>query len=272
MGVISTLKNILRETRCAADVAADVRSWLQLSLDAVLFRALKLGTFGLRNQERTVRLRDGIRITYRLNRGDIQGMREIWYDQVYRLPFEGTTNSIVDLGANIGLTSIYLSKRYGAHTIVAVEPDRDNLRLIRRNFAQNGIVGQIIDAAIGASDGKVRFAADNDSNLGRVSEQGREVDMISMKTLMERANLEHIDVLKMDIEGGEGPLLAGPTPWLSQVHGIIAEFHPDRIDYPLCVSQIERAGLRWVPPGSIYRKTTDCFVSERVQTHVPERC
>ncbi len=261
-----TVGHVLRELRAAAGLAADARSFARLALDCLLYRALKIGAVGQRDRERNVNLRGGVKLTYRLNRGDIQSLREIWYDQIYRLPFRARVETVVDLGANIGFTSVYLAKRYGARRVVAVEPDASNAGLARRNLEQNAIDGDVVEAAIGPADGTARFTAGADSNLGRVGAEGRAVAMISMNTLCERHGLERIDVLKMDIEGGEQQLLSGQTGWLSRVRSMIAEFHPDVVDYAGCVARIQDAGLRWIEPGSVFRLTTDCFVAAEVPT------
>ncbi len=247
-----------------------MRSCGQLALDVFLYRAIKFGAFGMRNRERTVRLRNGITLTYRLNRGDMQSVREVWYDHVYRLPFESSVETVVDLGANIGLSSVYFAKHYAATTIVAVEPDPANVRLLRRNLGQNGIAASVVEAAIGPTDGMLRFSNHVDSNLGRASSEGDEVPMVSMETLCARHELTRIDVLKMDIEGGEQQLLDGPIQWLSHVKSVMAEFHPDRVDYPGCVARIEGAGFRWIRPGSVYPASTDCFLKRNIPTLLAE--
>ena len=105
-------------------------------------------------------LRDGTRLTYRRNRGDIQAIREIWLDEVYSPPREaqGLPN-VVDLGANIGFTSVYLARRLRPACIVAVEPDPENARILRRNLEQNDIHSIVIEAAVGPYDGTTGFLA-----------------------------------------------------------------------------------------------------------------
>ncbi len=49
--------------------------------------------------------------------------------------------------------------------------------------------------------------------------------------MIETSGIETIDLLKMDIEGGEQALLTGDTAWLSSVNAIVAEFHPSVVDY-----------------------------------------
>ena len=76
-----------------------------------------------------LRLRGGVTITYRFNKGDIWSVREVWLFECYRPPFEIAIDHVLDLGANIGLTSLWLAKRYGCGRIIAVEPSAANARL-----------------------------------------------------------------------------------------------------------------------------------------------
>ena len=87
----------------------------------------------------------------------------------YKLPFAATVRVVVDLGANIGLTSLWMSRHHPVHTCVAVEPSPDNAALVRENLA--GTPTTVIEAAIGPRDGTVLFAESHESNLGRIAEQ-----------------------------------------------------------------------------------------------------
>jgi FkbM family methyltransferase len=257
---IATLRGIAKELCGATRVTADFHSFIRLAMDICLSRLLKLGGFGIRDRERTIKLRNGAVITYRLNRGDIQGIREVWFDEVYRLPCKDPGGQIIDLGANIGLTSVYFAKTYKTDFIVAVEPNQANVKLARRNFEQNSIVARVIEAAIGPIDGVAHFSDATESNMGHVSDQGREIRMLSMPTLLNSEGIGSIDLLKMDIECGEQALLSEGTEWLDRVQVIIAEFHPTCVDYPGLRDTLIRRGFTWIKPGSIYPKTTDTFI------------
>ena len=201
-----------------------------------------------------IRVRGGLQLHYRLNRGDIQSIREVWIDECYRLPFDLKPSRLVDLGANIGLTSLWFAHRYGCQTIIAVEPSPENARLTRLNLEGNQIVAEVIEAAIGPRDGTAMFQDAGESNLGRLdpTSGGRAVAMLSMETLLRRLPPgAEIDLIKMDIEGGEGPLLQDDdVKWLSRVRSIIAEFHPTLIDYPAVIKSVERQGFRYFPAHS----------------------
>jgi FkbM family methyltransferase len=177
------IRDFGRELRGASHFApaSRPRYWA----DAVAYRVLRLAPSLASDRLRTLRLRDGTRISYCLNRGDIQAIREI------------------------GFTSVYFARRHGARTCIAVEPDARNVRLLRRNLEQNGINATVFEAAVGSRDGTANFAANSESNLGRLAETGVPVKMLSMRTLLDELGDRRIDLLKVDIEGGEGELFRG---------------------------------------------------------------
>jgi FkbM family methyltransferase len=229
--------------------------------DAVAYRILKFVRLPASGRMRTLQMIDGTLLSYRLNRGDIQAIREIWLSQTYSPPLPSQSFGVfVDLGANIGFTTLYFARRYGAHTCVAVEPDPDNARLLRHNLAQNGIRATIFEAAVGPRDGSVRFAQDRESNLGRVAAEGVTVPMVSMDTVVHATAHDRVDLLKMDIEGGEAELFAGPTGWLDTIDAIMMEFHPDVADPNPILSTIKARGFRHIRAGSIREGSTDAFV------------
>lgn len=259
-----TVRAAWRESLGALRLCDDPRSRARLVGDVMLYRVLRLYRLPRVNALRRIRLRTGEVVAYRLNRGDIQSIREVLLDEVYRLPFPLEPKVIVDLGANIGLTSLYLKNRYEPAVVIAVEADATNAELTRRNCEPLGVT--VIEAAIGPHDGIARFFASNESNLGAVSGpdgEGTEVPMISMPTLLDDLGITTIDLLKMDIEGGEQVLLDGPTEWLSRVRAIIAEFHPGVVDYEGLVRRLVEHGFRYFPAGSAWPGSMDAFVREQ---------
>jgi len=56
-----------------------------------------------------------------------------------------------------------------------------------------------------------------------------------------------VDLVKMDIEGGEGPLLQENLGWLPCVKSLIVEFHPQIIDYTAAIRSIESQGFQYIP-------------------------
>ncbi len=241
--------------------AREVSSFFRFAMDQFLVRLSRIIPMASMGTERIIRLRGNINVCYRLNLGDIQSIREVWLDEAYRLPFPSKPGVLVDLGANIGMTSCWLAKRYGFSTIIAVEPSSTNARLARLNFQLNGLKASVIEAAAGPSDGVVLFEENTSSNAGHVADRGQPVQMLSMQSILRDLSDDvSVNLVKLDIEGGEEPLLSGNLAWLDRVDGIIAEFHPSMIDYPRMVKILQAAGFTYIPAGSAHPGSMDSFV------------
>jgi FkbM family methyltransferase len=220
--------------------------WARLFGDILLFRVMRFARLPREDAPRTVNMRDGTVLTYRLNRGDIQVLREIWLDEVYMPPPEAAgLQTVVDLGANIGFTSVYLFRRLNARHVTAVEPDPANVRILERNLRQNDVCATVISAAVGPVDGLATFRRDRASNRGRLETDGDlNVSVISMNQLLNHVPQPDSRVfLKVDIEGGEEQLFTGDLSWLGRFDCLMAELHPEVADMRRITTLIEQAGL-----------------------------
>src|SRR3984893_7600762 len=203
--MIGSFLGVLDEIMRSARVCANLKSFLRLSLDLFLCRRPLLDLISAKrmNKERSVSLRGGITLTYRLNKGDIWSLREIWLFDCYKFPADIHPQRILDLGANIGLTSVWLASRYRAKKLVAVEPLTSNEALARRNLNQNHLDAVVVPAAVGCQGGSVTFMEHPESTFGKANyaESGA-TRLISMSTLLETYWDEgRIDLLKLDIQG-----------------------------------------------------------------------
>jgi FkbM family methyltransferase len=186
------------------------------------------------------------------------------------LPFRSSPAVFVDLGANIGLTSLWIHSKYGCERIIAIEPDKGNAQVARENFALNDVPGEVIEAAIGPRDGIARFACNSLSNLGKVvcttqpaaAHATVDIQMISMATVLEKLSDDScIDLLKIDIEGGEQELFQeNSCKWLAKVNAIIIEFHPGLVDCDTLVRHLEQRGFDHIPPNSVFPGNVEAFV------------
>ena len=257
---MTVLNALVSDLRASVRLAADARSRLRLSMDFVLSRLIGLVPRGQRNRVREVGLRGEIKIRYRLNKGDLHSIREIWFQQAYRLPFADPSGVLLDLGANIGMASLWLAKSYSFTQVIAVEPDPNNAALVRQNLELNGIAGQVLEAAIGPKEAMARFEFSELSNLGKLSENGTLVQMISVGTIIQKFAVTRFALVKVDIEGGEQELFDGPTQWLARTDAIIIEFHPTIVDYPRLTRLVSSNGFRYIPAHSCSPDNMDSFI------------
>lgn len=257
-----TLAGVWRELRWGAQVAKDRRSLVRFGADVFLYRILRLLPVSSVNRERCIRLKGNVNLNYRLNRGDIEGIREVWVEECYRLPFPMRPSTVIDLGANIGLTSIFLAHRYQCTTTIAVEPVDTNAELARRNLLENGVRGQVVEAAVGPYGGSIGFSLHRDSNRGRTGGDEHRVPMISMDNVLAMVPGGRVDLLKVDIEGGEEDLLLGEISWLDKVGSLVIEFHPPLVDQARLVEILRTAGFRYIAAGSVWPGSMDSFVRD----------
>ena len=222
------------------------RRWI---IDVLAYRAMSLAPVGrfYKKREakriRVIRTKQGATLYYRTNRGDIQGIREIFIDEIYRLPDHVKVSGLVDFGANIGLATVWLATTYQLEGVIAVEPLEENARILRANVRANGIACQVIEAAVGTSNGVTFFAETAESNLGHVASEGIEIPLINVLDIVHELPFA-APLLKMDIEGGEGELLqAIDSNWVRSFSAIVMEMHPEIVDVGVLVQEITRQGF-----------------------------
>ena len=184
------------------------------------------------NTEFTAELRTGD--------SDVETFRQVFINEEYNI--EGLPSDIrviVDLGANIGLSALYFASRYPDAKILAVEPDRSNFVLLRRNTMQIAERCETLNAAIWGEDTEllVKTHTEDGRYLGGWGVQtidektsagmrAAKVEAVSMTSLKTRFRLDKIDILKVDIEGAEFELFSlGDLSWLDSVRSVVVETH-----------------------------------------------
>jgi len=136
---------------------------------------------------------------------------------------------LVDAGANIGLAAIGMAQAAPEHAVLlAVEPDTANAGHLRHNLRANGVTrGRVEELALGSRTGEGRFSADaGNSATGHLvtapsATKGprREIATVPVQRLdrlLAQQGCERLDVLKVDVEGGEDDVLAGAGDLLAR--------------------------------------------------------
>lgn len=158
--------------------------------------------------------------------GDIFVLYEVFGSDCYKPPPGLSLNTIVDLGANVGCATLYLSSIAPSAKFICVEPVPSNVEILRRNLASvRGVT--VVQAAISGKSGVVAFDDQRPAWGGKISTSGQlDVEAMSIDDLFARYAPEGmIDLVKMDIEGAEADVFSGPMRWLDRVRCITAELH-----------------------------------------------
>jgi FkbM family methyltransferase len=128
---------------------------------------------------------------------------------------------VLDLGANVGFAAMLLAERYPYAEIVCVEPAPDTFVVLRANTAGFERI-RALNLAVGG-DEPVFFDLSAPSVERRAADDGTEVPGVSLHRLLDDLGWEHVDLLKIDIEGAEFTVLADEA--MSRVGAVVGEIH-----------------------------------------------
>jgi FkbM family methyltransferase len=189
--------------------------------------------------------------------------REIFIARTYAVSTSAKRiTKIIDAGANIGLATLFFAHEFPSAEIHCFEPSAVSFEFLQRNLVRNGVRAELHPYAVGAQDGEREFfyLEDTAGDIGHsMSRKLRDVfedqeklrshyvQVRSLRPLLE----QEVDILKLDIEGGEGELLPAIEDRLPIVRHVVMEFHhiPDSSLLGDTLNVFERAGHRYSIEG-----------------------
>lgn len=156
---------------------------------------------------------------------------EVWMDHCYQVTLKASSiGYIIDVGANVGLSSLYFHDYFPQAAILSVEPSPDNLPSLQLNTQQIDAI-TIITAAVSDQVGNTTMSTDTVGYNHKIDEgNGVEVTCITMSHLLQSyATSYPVLFVKMDIEGGELAVFESNTSWLLEIPRLIIETHGETI-------------------------------------------
>ena len=174
-------------------------------------------------------------------------IRQIFGDRLYSFRCRSEAPVIIDCGAHTGMASLYFKECYPRAKIVAFEADAELAEMCRSNLKSFGAEDvEVKTAAVWTHEEGVTFAQSSD-DAGHVVEAatGIKVPSIRLRTLLDR----RIDLLKLDVEGAEFPVVEDCGERLAQADHIIAEVHtlgPEQAAVGKMLARLESLGFRYV--------------------------
>lgn len=168
----------------------------------------------------------------------------------------------VDVGANIGTSTVSALRSHRFGSAVCCEPEEENFRLLRANLALNDLDGRTEPLRVGVSDrigrsnlvvtggpaGKSRVVLDRrrieDKKGGRAARRLEDptvelpemtvaqVELVTLDRLARSGVIdrERLGMVWIDAEGHEGHILQGASTLADRGVPIVFEFHPAGLD------------------------------------------
>lgn len=169
--------------------------------------------------------------------------RSVWLEifklREYRRAEEIIKNSrnvILDIGAHAGFFTLYCRALNPKVPIICVEPEPRNIIALNEHTALNKADKVRVEpAALAAESGKRELFVSTDSSFHYLLTDNEKtdskitVDCLTLNDLLKKYRIKRIDLLKMDIEGGEYELVKNWTAseW-ELIDRIVMEYHDYR--------------------------------------------
>ncbi len=180
-------------------------------------------------------LKNGKKIKLRNNSTDIHTFTNIWIIEEYLQIGNQKNKVIIDIGAHIGLFSIY-AQRCNPKKIIAFEPIKENYNLLKENILLNKIENiKCYNVAISDKTSEVEIYFNQDfaaHSLIKKEGHSRKVKSMSLENIFNENKISECDILKLDCEGSEYLIFETlPDNYYNKIKKIIMEYHIFDSDY-----------------------------------------
>lgn len=181
-----------------------------------------------------LQINDSTQMKIRVNTFDKQAVYEVWKMQEYETEHFviEPDNVIIDIGAHIGMFSVWAAQKASSGHVYAFEPDLENYALLEENKDLNHLTNlQLVNSAVSEKRGQARlFKSDYHNMTHSLFEEGTRantlVDTLSLEDILQEYGLERVHYLKIDAEGAEYQiLLSTPSTILERIDKIFIEYH-----------------------------------------------
>jgi FkbM family methyltransferase len=161
--------------------------------------------------------------------------REVFTSDLYYFETDNPTPFIIDVGAHIGLSTLYFKQLFPGSDIISIEPNPRSFELLEKNIFENQLDGiTTINAAISDNSGPAKFYLDetdekwhSTASLHKGSWAGTQDSKeitVQTHTLSEFIT-KPVDFLKLDIEGFEQAVLFQAKDSLPLIKEMQIEYH-----------------------------------------------
>ncbi len=128
----------------------------------------------------------------------------------------------LDIGANVGVNSLFAKLAIPDATVIAVEPEPGNYALLQENISRSGCVIRMMNVAIADKPGSMGFEGTGTNAHLSNDPEATQVKCVTLDSFTE--DLRAIDLLKIDVEGFTDLVLSRSAETLGRTSATIIEF------------------------------------------------
>lgn len=162
-------------------------------------------------------------------------LNEIWLKECYdRYAHANAGDTIIDVGAHVGIFTIRAAQKWPRASVIAVEPSTRSFAFLCQNVSRNNLSNVTpLQAACAGNSGRTTLylkpGHDQANTLYRPSADWRpqaDVELLSLDDLFSRCRIQSCALLKLDCEGAEyDTLFQAGDETLARVRQIAMEYH-----------------------------------------------
>ncbi len=163
---------------------------------------------------------------------DLMALIHVWLIEEYKKSgFQINQNDVViDIGAHIGLFTLYASQFCTKGSIFSFEPMKDNYELLLENIKLNNLEQvKFFNLAVSNSNDPIKLYINDDESghsMFSQSSQNLMVNSISLKKIFDENQIEYCNFLKLDCEGAEYEIIKNlPLSYFEKIDKMIIEYH-----------------------------------------------
>lgn len=152
--------------------------------------------------------------------------KEIFERQIFKFNAKTSTPTIIDCGANVGLSILYFKFIFPDSHIIAFEPDKDIFTVLKNNVERFNLSKvKLLNKAVWSKETTLNFIPDGaDSGRVAITEKSPKSFKVPTATLSDYITPK-IDLLKLDVEGAETEVLVECQNKLENVENLFVEYH-----------------------------------------------
>lgn len=181
-------------------------------------------------------------------------------EEISKRGYANKIHFIMDAGANVGYTTVYLKAYFPNADVVAIEPDDGNALQAKKNFTRNHFNNiKVIQGGIWSKDTWLELRKDHsdEKEWSYYVVECREPSGLkgfSIESVLSESGYSDIDLLKIDIEGSEKELFKDDSiidPVLSKTKFLAIEIHDETGIRPRIYESLTRNGFEWFNRGEL---------------------